>query len=83
MRALGLSIVKLVKINGCNLTVNGLDAIKGSPIIDIKPYIPRADSVPDAQAPKWTLKALNLVAHATKKTVNGSFLLEDVQIVLC
>jgi tRNA-Thr(GGU) m(6)t(6)A37 methyltransferase TsaA len=53
---IGLSIAKLVKIDRCNLTVNGLDAIKGSPIIDIKPYIPRADSVPDARVPKWTSK---------------------------
>ena len=53
---IGLSIAKLVKINECNLTVNGLDAIEGSPIIDIKPYIPRADSIPDARVPKWTLK---------------------------
>ena len=50
----GLSVVKLVKINGCNLTVNGLDAIEGSPIIDIKPYIPRADSIPNARVPEWT-----------------------------
>ena len=53
---IGLSITKLVKIKKCNLTVNGLDAIEGSPIIDIKPYNPRADSVPNARVPKWTLK---------------------------
>jgi tRNA (Thr-GGU) A37 N-methylase len=28
--------------------------LKDSPIIDIKPYIPRADSVPAAKTPKWT-----------------------------
>ena len=51
---IGLSIVKLVKTSACNLTVKGLDAIEGSPIIDIKPYIPKANSVPEAQVPKWT-----------------------------
>jgi tRNA-Thr(GGU) m(6)t(6)A37 methyltransferase TsaA len=50
----GLCVVKLVKIEGCSLTVEGLDAFKGSPIIDIKPYLPNADFVPDALAPKWT-----------------------------
>jgi len=51
---IGLCVVKLVKIDACNLTVKGLDALEGSPIIDIKPYIPRADSVPNARVPEWT-----------------------------
>jgi tRNA-Thr(GGU) m(6)t(6)A37 methyltransferase TsaA len=53
---IGLCVVELVRIDTCNLTVKGLDALEGSPIIDIKPYIPRADSVPDARVPEWTLK---------------------------
>lgn len=51
---IGLCVVKLMKVKGCVLTVNGLDALKDSPIIDIKPYIPRADSVPNARVPEWT-----------------------------
>lgn len=50
----GLSIVELLKVEGCILTVKGLDAEQGSPIIDIKPYLPRTDSVPNAHAPEWT-----------------------------
>ena len=52
---IGLSVVELVRINGCRMLVKGLDAIEGSPIIDVKPYIPRADSIPKARAPSWTL----------------------------
>jgi len=52
---IGLCIVELLKIEGGVLTVRGLDAFKGSPIIDIKPYLPRADSIPDAHVPSWTL----------------------------
>jgi tRNA-Thr(GGU) m(6)t(6)A37 methyltransferase TsaA len=52
---IGLCVVELIKIDACSLTVKGLDALEGSPIIDIKPYIPRADSVPDARVPGWTL----------------------------
>jgi tRNA-Thr(GGU) m(6)t(6)A37 methyltransferase TsaA len=51
---IGLCIVELVGIEGCVLTVKGLDALEGSPIVDIKPYFPRADAVPDAQVPEWT-----------------------------
>jgi len=50
---LGLCVVELVKIQDCTLVVRGLDALEGSPIIDIKPYIPRADSVSDARVPDW------------------------------
>ncbi|MGB9676273.1 MAG: hypothetical protein ACPL0C_03705 [Candidatus Bathyarchaeales archaeon] len=28
--------------------------MEGSPIIDIKPYIPRADAIPNARVPEWT-----------------------------
>ncbi|MEM1589608.1 MAG: tRNA (N6-threonylcarbamoyladenosine(37)-N6)-methyltransferase TrmO [Candidatus Bathyarchaeia archaeon] len=50
---IGLCVVKLVRRENCTLTVKGLDALENSPIIDIKPYIPKLDSVPDAQVPKW------------------------------
>ncbi len=50
---IGLCVVKLLKIDGCTLIVEGLDAFKGSPIIDIKPYIPEIDSVVEAKTPKW------------------------------
>jgi tRNA-Thr(GGU) m(6)t(6)A37 methyltransferase TsaA len=51
---IGLCVVELVNVDGCTLTVKGLDALPQTPIIDMKPYIPRADSVPDAQTPHWT-----------------------------
>ena len=51
---IGLCVTKLVKLQDCTLQVRGLDASKGSPIVDIKPYIPRADSIPDAGVPEWT-----------------------------
>ena len=49
-----LCVVELMKVEGCTLTVKGLDALKGSPIIDIKPYLPRADSISNARVPEWT-----------------------------
>ena len=51
---IGLCIVELTKIEDCTLFVKGLDALEGSPVIDLKPYVPRADSVPEARVPKWT-----------------------------
>jgi tRNA-Thr(GGU) m(6)t(6)A37 methyltransferase TsaA len=51
---IGLCVVELVKVDECLLAVKGLDALQETPIIDIKPYIPRADSIPDAKTPEWT-----------------------------
>jgi len=51
---IGFCVTELVKIEECTLTVKGLDALENSPIIDIKPYIPRADSIPEARVPEWT-----------------------------
>ncbi|MEM3695048.1 MAG: tRNA (N6-threonylcarbamoyladenosine(37)-N6)-methyltransferase TrmO [Candidatus Bathyarchaeia archaeon] len=51
---IGLCVVELVRVEDCKLIVSGLDAFEGSPIIDVKPYIPRADAVLNARAPEWT-----------------------------
>ncbi len=43
-----MSVVRLVRIDGTQLTVVGLDCLDGTPLIDIKPYFASVDSVPDA-----------------------------------
>jgi tRNA (adenine37-N6)-methyltransferase len=49
---LGLSVVSLDKITRNNgqvcLHLSGVDLLDGTPIIDIKPYVPYADSFPEA-----------------------------------
>ncbi len=45
---IGLSCVKLVRIEGNELVVAGADLMDGTPILDIKPYLPFADSRPEA-----------------------------------
>lgn len=37
----GISVVELDEICGCEVKVRGLDAINGSPVLDIKPYYPK------------------------------------------
>ena len=41
---IGFSVVELVEINGNRLKVKGLDALEGTPLLDIKPYLPEIDS---------------------------------------
>ena len=46
---LGLSVVKIVSIEpGPVIRVSGADLVNGTPIYDIKPYVPYADAVADA-----------------------------------
>lgn len=53
---INMCVVELLKVNECMLTVKGLDAFKGSPIVDVKPYLPRADAVAEARVPPWSLQ---------------------------
>ena len=40
---LGLSIVQLVKVKGRTLCFRGNDMLDGTPVLDIKPYVPQLD----------------------------------------
>lgn len=82
--SLGQSLVKLESIEGSCLRVSGLDLLDGTPIIDIKPYVPYADSLPEAvnhiaeQAPAfisilWSEQALQ------QAQVHAQRLGDDVQ----
>lgn len=48
--ALGLSLARLAKVDGDTLHLAGVDLVDGTPILDVKPYIPEWDSVPHASA---------------------------------
>jgi len=44
---IGLSIVRLEKIEGSKIYVSDLDIVDGTPLLDIKPYIPNFDKLDD------------------------------------
>jgi tRNA-Thr(GGU) m(6)t(6)A37 methyltransferase TsaA len=63
---IGMSLVELTRIDGLVLHVKGLDLLDGTPILDIKPYIPYADSRPDAdhgwlEEPRDPIQAFSVV----------------------
>lgn len=43
--AIGLSVVQLHEISGNKLLVSGVDIIDGTPLLDIKPYVPAFDQI--------------------------------------
>jgi len=46
---IGLSVVKLVAVEGLTVRVRGVDMVDGTPVLDIKPYVPYADALPHAR----------------------------------
>jgi len=48
--AIGLSAVELVRVEEHALRVRGMDLLDGTPILDIKPYVPYADAFPTSRA---------------------------------
>ena len=50
---IGITAVELINVRGNVLTVKGLDAIDGTPVLDIKPYFPAFDRVEKALVPEW------------------------------
>ncbi len=46
---LGLSAVRLLKVEGLRVHVQDVDLVDGTPVLDIKPYVPYTDAFPDAQ----------------------------------
>jgi tRNA-Thr(GGU) m(6)t(6)A37 methyltransferase TsaA len=46
---IGLSVLRLIGVEGLTITVEDLDLIDGTPVLDIKPYVPWTDAIPDAK----------------------------------
>ena len=53
---IGVSSVKLISIDDNKITVKGLDALDGTPVLDLKPYMPMFDRVENAIIPDWVKK---------------------------
>jgi tRNA-Thr(GGU) m(6)t(6)A37 methyltransferase TsaA len=45
---LGLSVLRLERVEGLQLHVRDVDLLDGTPILDIKPYVPYTDAFPDS-----------------------------------
>jgi len=67
---IGLSIVRLVKREGNRLTVEGIDVLNGTPLIDIKPYVPGFDT-----------KEVTAIGWLEKKQGNAAHLKSDARFV--
>ena len=56
---IGLSLCKIVKVSPGVIQVAGLDCLDGTPVLDIKPYLPIIECVNDAVVPDWIYQGVD------------------------
>ena len=62
---IGVSVVRLLGFSADSgeVIVKGLDALDGTPVVDIKPFIPNFDSYPEACVPDWVKEHMDRHHH--------------------
>lgn len=55
---IGITAVQIIAVNEDILEVKGLDAINGTPVLDVKPYYPQYDKIEDSKIPEWVNKLM-------------------------
>jgi tRNA (Thr-GGU) A37 N-methylase len=56
---IGLSHCRILKIEGYRITVEALDAIVGTPILDIKPYMKEFGTIGEVVQPDWASELMS------------------------
>jgi tRNA (Thr-GGU) A37 N-methylase len=64
-----MTAVQLLERRGNVLVVRGLDALDGTPVLDVKPYLVRGDLIAEATVPDW-LQRLWQMHDAERPGVN-------------
>jgi tRNA-Thr(GGU) m(6)t(6)A37 methyltransferase TsaA len=55
---LGVTVCRLLQVDGLTLTVQGLDAIDGTPVLDIKPYVREYAPRGEIRQPGWVTELM-------------------------
>ncbi|GAB4838196.1 hypothetical protein Ancab_027725 [Ancistrocladus abbreviatus] len=58
---IGLTVARVEAVHGHMVLLSGVDLVDGTPVLDIKPYLPYCDSIQGAAVPEWVM-ADNLLA---------------------
>lgn len=59
MNKIGLTLCELIKVDGRVLTVRNLDAINGTPVLDIKPYMKEFENIEELRQPDWSCELMD------------------------
>jgi tRNA-Thr(GGU) m(6)t(6)A37 methyltransferase TsaA len=57
---IGISVVRLVRVDGTKLHIKGVDTLDGTPVLDIKPYVPHFDAI-ETERIGWLKDRVHLV----------------------
>ncbi|MFF0201360.1 SAM-dependent methyltransferase [Streptomyces sp. NPDC005017] len=55
---LGVSRCRLISVDGLDVHVAGLDAVDGSPVLDIKPYMTEFGTLGEVRQPEWATELM-------------------------
>jgi len=55
---IGVTTVELKRVEGSSLFVRGLDAIDGTPVLDVKPHVPAFDAPAHPRLPEWVARLM-------------------------
>ncbi|RAL41627.1 hypothetical protein DM860_013161 [Cuscuta australis] len=61
---IGLTVAKVESVHGTAVLLSGIDLVDGTPVLDVKPYLPYSDSIVEATVPYW-VKADELLATSS------------------
>ncbi len=50
---IGITAVRLIGVREESIDVQGLDAVDGTPVLDLKPYVPQYDRIESPRLPGW------------------------------
>jgi tRNA-Thr(GGU) m(6)t(6)A37 methyltransferase TsaA len=82
---IGLSCVKLDKVDGLRIFISESDILDDSPVLDIKPYLPYSDSFPDVKT-GWVKSGLEnifkvIIEAKAKKIADKLYLKENLNLL--
>jgi tRNA (adenine37-N6)-methyltransferase len=55
---IGVTICELVRVDALQLRVRGLDAIDGTPVLDVKPYVTASGPRGEVREPTWVTELM-------------------------
>jgi tRNA-Thr(GGU) m(6)t(6)A37 methyltransferase TsaA len=70
--AIGISVVRLLSIDGATVSIADLDMLDGTPLLDIKPYVPRLDDRADARIGWYAGRLDRLPAASADERFGGT-----------
>ncbi|XP_062078582.1 uncharacterized protein LOC133783066 [Humulus lupulus] len=74
---IGLTVAKVEAVGEHMMLLSGVDLVDGTPVLDIKPYLPFCDSVQDTSLPEWLMGENLLVAASVSFAEGFSSTLSD------